>query len=428
MVATVSHSLFERLLDTFPTDRSYSRADLKRSAMPGSVSDYIAAAMDVRLEDHLLPDLSTDAWVDPRNPTLLKAHQAYAAMLAEQQRIPVQEWKGILSEACENVVRFLVYPGATLADTVFGNGTGAAEADRVMSALRFYTSYPYFQEVVRAYFAQKGVTRVHRDRLETLVARIDRQMTADYKADEWMKLLRPLLDVLEAAGYEEEVPYQILKATFHEKGADRQLQRLEELGEDFVRIDQLRDVLSDTGRPAKPERPVARPVAQAAPALEEDNDPIPLWKQFERGAHVSIGESVSRAPIPSSSPEPLWRQFRAEGAPLQADIASAQPAPHANSRVSAPPSPMPGRSASPTEIEQSVLGPRGARNRDLFVKHLFGGDSRDYEATLRSLYDARDWSQASQIIAREVFQKNQVNIYSDPAVAFTDAVESRFRR
>jgi hypothetical protein len=51
-----------------------------------------------------------------------------------------------------------------------------------------------------------------------------------------------------------------------------------------------------------------------------------------------------------------------------------------------------------------------------------------YRAVLEQLDAAPSWTAASQIIAREVFRKHHVNIYSDAAVAFTDAAEARFTR
>jgi hypothetical protein len=46
---------------------------------------------------------------------------------------------------------------------------------------------------------------------------------------------------------------------------------------------------------------------------------------------------------------------------------------------------------------------------------------------LRRLAEADNWNEASQIIASDIFRKHKVNIYSDAAVHFTNAVESRFR-
>ena len=80
------------------------------------------------------------------------------------------------------------------------------------------------------------------------------------------------------------------------------------------------------------------------------------------------------------------------------------------------------------DLEMEVLGPRGARNRELFIRHLFAGDRNEYESTVRKLQSIGTWAEASKVIAQEVFLKHQVNIYSDPAVAFTDAAEMRYRR
>lgn len=74
-----------------------------------------------------------------------------------------------------------------------------------------------------------------------------------------------------------------------------------------------------------------------------------------------------------------------------------------------------------------MLGEVPARNRALFVRHLFGGDLDDYERVLHLLAGAPSWQMASQIIGREIFRQHQVNIYSDAAVAFTDAVQARYQ-
>jgi hypothetical protein len=83
-------------------------------------------------------------------------------------------------------------------------------------------------------------------------------------------------------------------------------------------------------------------------------------------------------------------------------------------------------SADCAAVEQAVLGSTGIHNRDLFIRHLFDGNRQDYEHVLGWIEAAPTWAEASKIIASEVFRKNQVNIYSDPAVLFTDAVEARF--
>ena len=111
---------------------------------------------------------------------------------------------------------------------------------------------------------------------------------------------------------------------------------------------------------------------------------------------------------------------------------TSEPSPAASPPANGPPpSPAPSSPPDPAvpgleALERAVLGETGVRNRDLFLRHLFAGAVDDYERVLRRLQAAPDWSTASKIIAEDVFRRQQVNIYSDPAVAFTDAVEAKF--
>jgi len=78
-------------------------------------------------------------------------------------------------------------------------------------------------------------------------------------------------------------------------------------------------------------------------------------------------------------------------------------------------------------LEQSVFGKSNPPQRGVFVRQLFDGDLDDYEQVLLRLDTADSWGEASQIIARDVFRAHKINIYSDAAVHFTNAVEQRFR-
>ena len=116
---------------------------------------------------------------------------------------------------------------------------------------------------------------------------------------------------------------------------------------------------------------------------------------------------MDRAPRPSPSSEeesqkPLWQKYHAGAEPGDSDV-------------------------SEREIEFRTLGKDGTRNRDTFIAELFEGDEQTYIEVLHELQHSKSWPQASRVIAESVFKRFQVNIYSDEAVAFTNAVESRFR-
>ncbi|MDX1741598.1 MAG: hypothetical protein R3178_09905, partial [Rhodothermales bacterium] len=176
-----------------------------------------------------------------------------------------------------------------------------------------------------------------------------------------------------------------------------------------------------------------QPEPEAAPAeTPKKTDPVPLWQRFQRNLNEPIAtqpREESRRParegidshaaepvrdvVASSSHEaievegeesqrPLWQKYRSSSSGAADDI------------------PV-------SDVEKLILGRNAARIRDSFVTELFAGDTDSYMEVLDQLKHTRNWPEASRVIAENVFKRFQVNIYCEEAVAFTNAVEARFR-
>ena len=204
--------------------------------------------------------------------------------------------------------------------------------------------------------------------------------------------------------------------------------------------------------PPPPPPPVApEPEKEPAPA-------VPLWMRFQQQsgrnapppqppppATLQAPEprptagppryaTLAPPPLATSAPKPSPPETPPESPPPDPEPASV-PVPPPPQEASPPP-PEPPRVATPPPppepedelmaLERIVLGAFEQEQREQYIERLFGGSHEAYEETLRQLEAAPSWQQASSIIAQEVFRKHQVNIYSRPAVAFTNAVEARF--
>jgi hypothetical protein len=177
--------------------------------------------------------------------------------------------------------------------------------------------------------------------------------------------------------------------------------------------------------PASPSESSSWSLGRRAPLPEDyaDTDVTPVLQNGHAGVSESISESpgdgtiageLKDVPVPnmqvtSSSDRaiPLWMRFQ-----RQKDIPGYMSV-HSGRELE--------------ELERKVLADFEENQRSWYVQHLFGGSVDAYTMVLRKLGTAHTWKQASQIIAQEVFQEYTVNIYSEPAVAFTDAVEAQFR-
>jgi len=172
----------------------------------------------------------------------------------------------------------------------------------------------------------------------------------------------------------------------------------------------------DRGVPA-PDAPAQRPEQKPDPVPPEDTEPKPLWQRFQRSTATKNAEAL---PQEERSERPRWQQF----APARGDTsraASAQQDAETERTETERTEPI-------APLERRLLGKKAAKHRDFFVETLFQGSPETYHTVLQRLDDVDSWAEASQIIASDVFRAHSVNIYSDPAVLFTDLIEARFRQ
>ena len=168
----------------------------------------------------------------------------------------------------------------------------------------------------------------------------------------------------------------------------------------------------------------------------------PRWAQFRqdrstRADQIADTSEHDAGEQPSTTPK---KTDRTEASPTEkADDASARSSPDPSSPPSdSDPEPRPGRartggvsssaaSGDLATLEREILGTENPSHRERYVDELFDGDPSAYQQVLRRLRTADTWSEASDIIASDIFRAHKVNIYSDAAVNFTNTVEARFK-
>lgn len=483
MLATsrsLADGLFEQLIDAFPPEQAYGRAAFTRPPMPEPIAHFLGQQLQRRHDRELrrLRKARSDAWFVYEHPDVRRAQQGFATALAQHVHFPQSRWKGALRRAIQDVAAYLIQPRQTLAAHVFAEDTPltAAIVERRMGS---FSPYPYLQEETRLFFKRRHIDRIDRERFEGLLRRIDREATAAFEPAEWLALLTPLFALVRLVS-DDGVAVAALRAFFEEKREDEIVRRLEQAREEgtarlteqalsellaaspspseasedtaweqtgppsmppsaepepWSRDEARRAPMPDTPvRPTVPLRPAPPPDSETPPA--KSSDAVPLWRQFQRGLQrPEAPEEAPRgfhalpdpAPKPDPTPaKPRWMQFHQSGEPSASeDKASVRP----TAEKPAPERPPThDETEALTVLERTVLGPSGPRNRDLFVEELFGNSTEAYVAVLQRLLGAPTWAEASHIIAADVFRTYGVNIYSDPAVLFTDAVELRYRR
>ncbi len=425
MQRTVADALSEALLESFPPRRPYPPSDFRRPPMPGPVAHYLERVIAWNLEDvrSQLRHLSAE-WFDDKDDEVLRARNAFAETVAEHAHVPQHVWRKQLQEAVRRTLHYLVEPAPALADFSFQGISAEMPVSLILKRVAFFSPYDYLKDAADVYFQNKSLRKIDRERFLAMLRQVDRRMAHEYSADDWVELLEPLFKYMQPAPNTDgsAVPVALLEDFFDEKEAEPVVQRLrryqdEVHGEPAVTARELRELLATSNGnvepPERPSRPAKSPPSGSSSRPSSEAESVPLWKRYQSNpqnkprqhSHTEARESPSGdASQPSSEvaeASPRWKQFRA--------------------KTSA------GPQGTLEALEQDVLGARGKRNRRLFVKHLFGGSKEDYQTALQHIATSGAWPEASRIIAQEVFKKHRVNIYSEEAVSFTDAVEGQYR-
>jgi hypothetical protein len=478
MSQSLAAALHERLLDTFPATQAYAPADWSGDAMPGPVAHFLEQLLRhrSRREARRLRRARSD-WVDYDHPEMETAVRTFFDAMEAHTRVPADAWADTLRQATHHTTAHLVRPVHVLTDFVYAERQTELRLPEILWRMGFFGPYGYLRQAVQAFGRKHDLDALGPNRFERFLHRVDERITDGYDAERWTQLLGPLFETARCATGREQVPTPVLTTFFGEKGRkdlEWALERYAQEGHEAITPRVLRRLLEQAaagdgpddpapsdpaagpspverdGREAPPEPDgtggagasaaddeiwgvagAARPEGNEAPEPSADErEDVPLWKQFQQGRTDAAAGSERNDGKSGGDrrQEPLWARFR-QGSDerLSEAVAGARNAGASGPAASSSGSSAGGQNDELERLERAVLGRVKPSHRGVYIQQLFGGDETNYRQVLRRLADADSWGEASQLIASDIFRAHKVNIYSDAAVHFTNAVEDRFR-
>jgi len=343
----------------------------------------------------------------------------------------------------------------------------------VTERLEYFGAQPELGKAVLGILAKKSVKEIGPEDLRAAVLKADRTLVKGFAPSDWVIHLEPLYEIAGVLRENENslaaLPTDLLKAFFEQKNCEDIVSRLEAVesvkGVHTLTADVLRRAAGE-----KPEPPAEEPAEENEVPVpvtrvvrndihrDEGASAVPRWMRFAAGGKPD--ETISTPTARGSSVPPLRvddpsaedeEGFEVPGkigqrAPVRDDLEIATSGDGVESSEAAASSsaegsgnvprwtqfrgmstPTPAGPPDVNPIEERVLGRLNAVQRAWYINHLFAGDRSRWAVVMELLAGAGDWEGASEIIATEVFERHGVDIYSRPAVDFTNAVEARFR-
>ena len=341
MLREASESLFEFLIETFPPERPYSRSDIEQDPMPPLLAHFLTQTLQHKLEievEHLRSVRSP--WFDYDHVDVQNSYKTFVSSLAHHSYIPSEEWRASLKRATKLVIAHLVLPTHTLVEYIFHEGEGPLPAPVIYRQLVYFAAYPYLKEAVEAFLKQRQLKEIDRTRFSSLLTQIDKHMTANYSVDDWLRLLKPMFDLMRRIplANKQGAPIDLLSMFFGDKDAYEIQERLQVEKElhRTVMINEvgLRRVIEGSVEPFEQKlvptpSPAPAPEPQPEPETKTAEIPVPVKEEQPKPAE----QTQEKEPQEEDSPRPLWEQFQQEKKKTQPPPASPVP----NGREPQPP-------------------------------------------------------------------------------------------
>lgn len=412
MRTQISEAVAQVVLIRLPGKRGCSRTDLVHGHGPAGVIHFLHRSLERRAQLEVAERFTGEfGWFDVSQSAVQAALQHLQQEVSTAARFPADEWERAVQHACSTTLDYLISPVETLLSFAFPDNAGDIAASDLRRRAGYFCDYSYMQTAVSAYVSRKGERRMSRAELSNTLQHVVQQLTADYTAADWMRLLQPALSFVGFSDrYKGGLPVSFAEDFFASHGQPGLRAAVHaaarKAGAEMIStstltsiVEREMDLRSAKPVPANPESAPVAP-AKVAPANEAPTTAEPLWKQFSKPASPTASVSAETETETGTTAQPLWKSFQDRtGSPAQGVTFG--------------------------EMEQTVLGASAAA-RQTHVQRLFRDDATAYADVIRRLYHASDWTAASSILASDVFRRFSIDIYSDEAVAFTNAVESRY--
>ncbi len=464
MFDKIVEALHSELLKSWPGDRMYRPADFNAGGLPEPVAAILLAQLErLALEEMGILDADKLNWVDKESPQVAEAFERLRETARDHVAIPADRWSELLRSTIGKLVAAHLDPRGELARLIYEPDEQELETSDAIERLQRRFGHPSLSEALVDSLLKKSLDLITRERFSTIVGKVDELRTESFALADWILELEPIAEIAGTTG----LPTPALATYLSDKGFSQAADSIERIDPDHVTLEDLRDLATEAADVASPQpvEDTTDEVVQAVASFEASTEtlptpvgdgPVPLWRRFQKNLNEPIAGSSRpitpgtkpRPPIrPSNGPssplavastdkpeepeekiqQPLWKKFRSGTDATGTTSSPKDEKADGSKKVGATVSSSIDRAKVIKEIEARVLGKEGLNTRDTFIDVLFRGAEDDYLSVIEELHSAGSWGEASQVIAERVFKRNQVNIYSEAAVAFTNAVESRFR-
>jgi hypothetical protein len=372
--------------------------------LPEDFKKFAEAEVEELMDQEKLGESRTGKF-DLSSPDIQALFKEVRHILKNSHEFSREEFLELADKASKFVFNYVIRPRWTLEKFLF-KGEQQIGRSSIAKVSRFFNCYSYYPKGITEYLDFHGKSELDIETWRRLHSKIDEHLLSTLPA-KLNSLTSPMFKLFEFSSGAEKVPSDAMVLFFRDKSATDIVDRIE-FAKDVKSIRSL-DVMTLAMILEASSREVSQNIA-VLPASEE---PPKEFRSFER-------QKVTHPLRPE------------ESAPLKAsEVTNESPAPppsaeHGKPAAAPKPEPLTPPEERRGATAASVRTLMSAKLEEKIVKKIFHGSKSGYQIAVHRIDESMDWRGAAKIV-EGIFIDNDVDPFSKYAVAFTDAVNAKFR-
>ncbi len=321
-----------------------------------------------------------------------------------------EEFLELADRASKFVFNYVIRPRWTLEKFLF---KGEPEVDRISitKAIRFLDDYPYYPKGMIEYLDFQKRDTVDVETWKKIHGKIDEQLLGMLPSS-LGTLMEPMSKLFGFSIGSGKVPIDAMILFFRDKSAAEIVDRIEFTkevkGVQFLDVPSLTTILQAS----------SKDVSQKVEVLQTPEEPPKEFRTFDRQTFTNplrppepivVNPPDEKVEPPAQTPGVLESE---EQIPLDQQLVTEslqRPQP------------------APQKLSPSIRTYLSAKQEGRIIKKVFDGSKSRYYIAIHKLDECADWKSAAKIV-EGIFIDNGIDPFSKYAVAFTDAVNSKFNR
>lgn len=438
--------------------RYFSLSDLESAGFPDFLVRRISMELENNLASSIVPPKSD--WADMQAEPVIAAWEHFLYAIHEATRMPAVHAKTVIETSVEDLLDLVVEPRTQVLNNLFGREQ-VLKTEELSERVSWLVVFGFLGEAIVKYAQRKSLESVSREQAEKIIAAIDDKIVASFTPLTWVQSLDPffsmvgdlaepdvlaryfadrnrpkLADLLHrrsAAISRTDLVELLSLPDFDEAAAEASYMKHESVAGKIVEtpaVPQLEIQMEAPDTAAQPDDEVPFDAEQIGQPLggTEEMEPEFLEKQVEPQSE-RFDDVVEEKKMPPAEEKPLFARFVQENVEKTPPVTAETPAEPLWKRFSQPA----GSSIIDLTGPSAVPDPRLDRlqfllsdKKETLLFEIFAGDEDAWNATLETLAAFKEWPPAGKYIASDIFKKNKVNMYSEPAIDFLDRIQSFF--